>query len=291
MLALLVTAALQAQTIAADEHSSSQKSSHLEAGFSLGSPAILNAAIGGWIGPIGIRFSGAEYNQGAQVNLVYKLREENNVSHSLALILGRVHRIGTYVPAHYRYASIVYEYNFKGVFVQAGPSRHDNGKTKLKVQIGAMLQLIGQPASKSNEPDKLNTVEHTMDVGLQLGSPWPYAIVGYWYEETGVQASAMYYTPMDNGAQLKFSRLLWDNGRRSQSMGIVIGYFRSKDDPNGYVKHQEKNVFWRYAGLLYKYNFFKGCFAEAGPTIGKGKLKSPQFIFNLGYIYHFKLSS
>ena len=65
--------------------------SYREIGVNIGSPAIINLAIGQWNGPVNVRLSGMFYGnwaRGVQLNIGYLLSENPKRSHSLGIIGG-----------------------------------------------------------------------------------------------------------------------------------------------------------------------------------------------------------
>ncbi len=134
-----------------DETMDLRHTPYSELGVNVGTPAGLNAAFGRWFGLFGLRLSGMLYYPalaGAQLNFGFKLSDNANRSHVLALIAGSSvieDSWGWYARDKYwTYLGAVYELNLSGFFLQAGASvgEGDYSNPQLMVQIGYMYRFL-----------------------------------------------------------------------------------------------------------------------------------------------------
>jgi hypothetical protein len=134
-----------------DETMDLRHTPYSELGVNVGTPAGLNAAFGRWFGLFGLRLSGMVYGSalaGMQLNFGYKLSDNSNRSHVLALIAGSSHledSRGWYIrDKSWTYLGAVYELNLGGFFLQAGASvgEGDYSNPQLMFQIGYMYRFL-----------------------------------------------------------------------------------------------------------------------------------------------------
>ena len=132
-----------------------RKSSYTELGINLGTPAGVNLALGYWFGEFGLRASGMVlgFVQGFQGNVGFKLSDNANRSHVLALIFGKssiedkkVYLFGPdeVVYRTWSYFGLVYELNWHGFFLEAGftAGSGDFRSPQVAAQLGYMYRFL-----------------------------------------------------------------------------------------------------------------------------------------------------
>ncbi|MCZ7558083.1 MAG: hypothetical protein M5R41_16905 [Bacteroidia bacterium] len=135
-----------------DQITDLREAAYYELGANFGTPAGFNIAFGRWFGTLGLRLSGALYGDalaGAQLNIGFKLSDNSNRSHVLALIAGssRLEKDDGWFTRnkYWTYLGAVYELNLGGFFLQAGASvgEGDYSNPQLMFQIGYMHRFLG----------------------------------------------------------------------------------------------------------------------------------------------------
>ena len=108
--------------------------SYAELGLNFGTPSIINAALGYWFGPIGLRVSGMYWYGVFGIQGIFGIRFADNIHrrHALALAFGRYGLLfstaTTYGPSssgvteEITYLGLVYNLNVKDFFFEIGPA-------------------------------------------------------------------------------------------------------------------------------------------------------------------------
>ncbi len=130
--------------------------SYFEIGANLGFPALLNGAVGYWLGPVGLRLSGMywgddtqEGRNGIQCDIGYKLSDNANTRHSLAVAGG----ISREPCCDWSYLGAVYSLDYKWFFLEIGLGKIVEirrevgplGSSHAIVQVGYMHRFIPKP--------------------------------------------------------------------------------------------------------------------------------------------------
>ncbi len=117
------------------------------------------------------------------------------------------------------------------------------------------------------------STENQMEIGVSFGLPAGLNFgMGLWAGRLGVRGFGGYLGPLAYGGQLGVG---FDfAGERTSNAAMLI------------VGHSSLTLGdWTYAGLAYDLRTQRGFFLELGITGGVGSFATPQFHFQIGYLY------
>ncbi len=126
------------------------------------------------------------------------------------------------------------------------------------------------------------------EIGVTIGAPAIINLaIGRWNGPVNFRLSGMFYGNWARGVQFNSGYLLSENPKRSHSLGIIGGIFswESSEDIQ-FVGNVKSRSEWKYIGLAYNLYWGK-FFLETGLTIGKGSYRSPEVLFQIGYMHRF----
>jgi hypothetical protein len=110
---------------------------YLEIGANLGWPALINGAIGHWFGPIGLRLSGMYWGDekkdgrsGVQCDVAYKLSDNANTLHSLAVAGGACRES----CCDWSYWGAAYSLSHKWFFLEVGWAKRVENRSEARPQ-------------------------------------------------------------------------------------------------------------------------------------------------------------
>jgi len=130
-------------TEAADEEESPLlRTPYWELGAALGTPSGINLSAGYWFGVLGTRVSGGFFGDdfiGIQGNLGIKLHDDYTHSSVIAAVAGWSEMLPNRDEKYY---GVVYELNYRGLFLQCGFAVGDRGHPYFMGQVGYMYRFL-----------------------------------------------------------------------------------------------------------------------------------------------------
>ncbi len=131
------------------------------------------------------------------------------------------------------------------------------------------------------------------ELGVTLGTPAVLNLVlGKHFDNLMVKASGFYLGSDAKGIQFEIGYKLAEFARTYHAINIAGGFSEMRttsstlnDTDNELCP--SKLYKWNYIGIVYNLNT-NGFYLQSGLSIGEGDYISPQFMFQIGYVYQFR---